>query len=182
MNDRYEPVRAALPAIMPAITRAEAERANRRLWNHFGPADWKAGKARYQASTGKTYRLGARRCWVSTKPTSGHHKGWGRLVHDMSHRLFRRIYPNRRPHDPLHAKYEADVAAYVVEQGWLTGKLKPAPKVKAKPSTSAKLANVEAAIKRWTTKEKRARTALKKLHAKQRRLIRAPVIHSAPHM
>lgn len=179
MNDRYEPVRATLPATMPAITRVEAERANRRLRMHFGPADWKAGMERYRAKTGRSYKFTAKRCWISTKPTSGHHKGWGRLVHDISHRIFSRTYPSRRPHDPLHAKYEADVAAYVVEQGWLDGRLKPPPKVKVRPDTSIKLVRVEAAIKRWTAKEKRARTALKKLRAKQRRLTRAPVLHSA---
>lgn len=178
MNDRYEPVRATLPETMPAITRVEAERALRRLWMRFGPADWKAGVKRYRARSSRSYKFIARRCWISTKPTSGNDRGWGRLVHDVSHRIFARYYPSRRSHDPLHARYETDVAAYVVEQGWLDGKLKPPPKVKTRASTSVKLERVDAAIKRWTSKAKRAQTALSKLRAKRRRLEKASVIHS----
>lgn len=162
-TDRYAPVREALPAVMPAITRIEAERAAAKLYRKFAPDRWKARKPV------------ARRCWISRSETAGHHKGWGRLVHDVSHSIFRLHYPRRRPHDPLHSHYETMMAEYVVAQGWLDGKLKP--RTKAKPTReerrSAELVKVEAAIKRWETKAKRAATALKKLKAKQRRMLRA---------
>jgi hypothetical protein len=77
----------------------------------------------------------------------------------------------------LHSHYETEVAKYVVEKGWLEGKLRPRPpknrEPKAKPTSADKLAAVEASIKRWQTKAKRAATALKKLERRRRGLMRA---------
>lgn len=161
--DRYEPVRTVLPDTLPALTRVEAERAAGKLWRKFAPKRWKA--------RGYTFR----RSWVSKVPTdrADNRDGWGSLIHDISHELFWRHYPNRRPHDPLHAKYEADVAAHVSASGWLAGTLKPKPKAKLTldQKRMAELVRSEAAIGRWTSKAKRAATALRKLNAKRRRLL-----------
>lgn len=164
-NERYAPVREALPGTLPPITRQEAERAVRALYRRFGKLD--SGRQL------KPYPV--RRCWISTKPTQGHHNGWGRLVHDVSHLIFRATYPNKRPHDPLHARYEADVAAFVAASGWLEGSLRPKPK--PKPTLDQKraqeLASIETRLKAWRTKQKRAATALAKLERRRRYLLRA---------
>lgn len=177
-DDHYDAVREALPEVLPPLTSHEASRAVKRLWKHFAKRDH-SGRVR--------------RCWISTRPTNrrgkrqrilndqvfyvGPMRGWARLIHDVSHGIFARTYPDRRPHDPLHSHYETEVAKYVVEKGWLEGKLRPRPpknrEPKAKPTSADKLAAVEASIKRWQTKAKRAATALKKLERRRRGLMRA---------
>lgn len=159
MADRYESVRVALPDVFPSITRDEAQKAGDRIWKKFAP------------DGSKHFNVRVRRCWIARKPTTGHRRGWGRLIHDLSHDVFRRVYRGqRRPHDPLHARYETDIATWVVESGFLTGKLKPKPKVKRVRTPVDERVKVEAAIKRWTTKARRADTALRKLKRKMRRL------------
>lgn len=181
MTDRYDPVRAELPAVLPAITRIEAERAAKRLYAKFAPP----GRAR------RLYD-GVRRCWISgvatpLKPAvridNGNRReswnGWPRLIHDVSHDVFSAFYPGKRDHDPLHVYYETEIAKYVAESGWLEGSLKPKVKPKAKPTLAdkhaAEYARNEAAIKRWETKAKRAANALKKLRRRQRRIFRIGV-------
>jgi len=177
---RYRRVDDALPRVLPPLTAHEAERAARAIYRKFAKPDGR--KKPFGARTyyrrdwcGRTTTAKHRRCWLSTKPTAGNDRGWGRLIHDCSHDIFRLTYPNRNPHDPLHAPFEIDIARYVVERGWLDGKLKP--KAKVKPTREQKratdLARTEAAIARWTTKKKRAETALKKLATKRRRQARA---------
>lgn len=162
--DRYASVRSALPEILPPLTRIEAERAAGKLWRKFAPK-------RYRAR-GYT----SRRAWSSKDQTTRYNErtGWGALIHDISHEIFWRTYPDRRPHDPLHAKYESDIARHVAGSGWLSGTLKPAPK--ARPTTDQKraaaLVQAEAAISRWESKARRAANALKKLRAKRARIVR----------
>jgi hypothetical protein len=164
--DRYTLVPQQLPAELPPITRVEAQRISNLLVRRFYP----------NRTTGYTGKI--RRCWLSSVPTAAtnHSKGLGRLIHDFSHRTFRRVYPHKRPHDPLHVRYEADIAAFVAGSAWLKRVMTPKP-AKAKPSTNEKrareLLKTEAAIARWESKQRRARTALKKLAAKKRRLVRA---------
>lgn len=156
----YQQVRDEWPDRFPPITRVEAERAARKLVAHFAPKGWK----RRQVET--------RRVWISPKPTRGHWKGWGRLIHDVSHTVFRWTYPSRRPHDPLHVHYETEIAKYVAQSDWLEGGLKPPEK--KKPTLDEKrakdLERTIAGIKRWTAKARRADTALRKLNTKKRRL------------
>lgn len=59
------------------------------------------------------HKSGARRVWVSTKPTRGHHKGWGRLIHDVSHMLHAWRHPKERPHGHLHPAVEREVQIFV---------------------------------------------------------------------
>jgi len=167
----YKPVRKALPETLPAITRVEAEKAVKRLYRKFGKLDNGYQMTRY------TWSRGVRRCWISTKPTSGHWKGWGRLIHDVSHNIFARTYPNKLPHDPLHVHYETKIAEYVAGTDWLDGGLKP--KVKPKPTKEekrlAEIVRTKAALKRWNTKQSRAQTAIKKYNTKLKRLEAAGV-------
>lgn len=163
--DRYQLVPEQLPATLPAITRIEAQRISNLLVRRFYP------------NKPKGYGGRIRRCWLSSVPTAStnHSKGLGRLIHDFSHRTFRRVYPDKRPHDPLHVRYEADIAAFVAGSAWLKRVTAPKP-AKAKPTINEKrardLMRVETAIARWESKQRRARNALKKLAAKKRRLVR----------
>lgn len=106
---RYAPVVAALPEQLPAVDRHQAAVVYAALVRRF----WPGSGRRYTSD-----RAPVRRCWLSRKPTvsSNSDKGLGRLVHDFSHDVFSAVYPRRKPHDPLHAKYEADVAAWVAER------------------------------------------------------------------
>lgn len=162
-HDVYAPVNAIWPTTLPAITREEARRAAKRLMRHFAKRDtaW------------------LRRCWIALDPAraSGLDRGWRRLVHDVSHRVYslhraRGTGKLPRIHGGFHANLERDMAAYVLAQGWLDGRLKPAPTAKRILTPNDKLAKIQAAIRRWESKRKRAETALKKLRAKERRALR----------
>lgn len=163
--NRYALVPEQLPAELPPITRIEAQRIADQIVRRFYP------------NKPKGYGGRIRRCWLSSVPTAAtnHNKGLGRLIHDFSHRAFRRVYPHKRPHDPLHVQYESDIAAFVAGSAWL--KRVSAPKApKAKPTTNEKrareLLKTEASIARWESKQRRARNALRKLAAKRARLVR----------
>jgi hypothetical protein len=169
-NDpRYKLVEAYLPATLPAITRQEAERAAKRLFRAFGGVEHGSPNMTGPARL----RYAVRRVWISPKPTTGHFKGWGRLIHDVSHDIFSKRHPSARAHDNGHHVLERELAMYVVARDWLQGGLRT---VREKPTLDVKraqkLEQVRAGIARWTTKQKRANTALKKLRAKERRLTR----------
>ena len=169
--DRYEPVNAAWAAIdKPAITREEAARAVTLLYRKFG----RKADGGPRMLTDMKFNGAVRRCWISTKPTTGIDKGWARLVHDVSHRVFYRRFPAQLAHAPAHARLEREITEYVLASGWLTGTLKP--KVKAKPTGEAaralKLARIDGALVRWDAKLRRASNAMKKLTRQRKRLLR----------
>lgn len=156
-------VNAQWPTTVPPLSAVEAERAARRL---------------YRVALGKP-------CQVPIKLTSGRcysyirggalrvnpERGWRELVHDLSHTFFRRTPQGRvnRPHSGQHASLERLLIRYVVDHGWLEGKLKP--KVVEKPAKdprAVRYARTLASIARWTAKQKRAATALKKLALRKR--------------
>ena len=139
------------------------------LKRHFGRAEFASPNAGFRIWSRK-----ARRCWISTKPTRGHWKGWGRLIHDVSHTVFRYRHPSFRPHDGGHAKLELEMAQYVVAQGWLGGTLKPVekPKPTVAEKRASRLAQVEVRIERWESKLRRAETALRKLRRQRSAALR----------
>lgn len=153
----YIPVRETLPSTLPSITQKEALKYARKLYPKFCVRD---------SGASMSLPNKARRCWASTKPTSGSNqfKGWGRLIHDISHIAFRFNYPLKRPHDTLHARYELNVADYVVRAGWLTGK----PEAKPRDVKAERYAQAQANLKAWESKAKRAATGVKKWRAKVR--------------
>lgn len=153
--DYYEKVNSAWPVTLPSITRAEGARAARKLIHHFH----RRRKVRW-----------SRRCWIAVTPEANTlHRGWRRLVHDVSHRVFDLTHPNSTNHGGLHAKLEQAMVEYVVAQGWLGGPLRPAQvRSRAVPSPADKLARVRASMKRWLTKKKRAETALSTLRRRER--------------
>jgi hypothetical protein len=171
-DPRYAPI-ASLWASMirPPLTRHEAARAARRIYRRFG-ARTLGGPA---MSTAARFDGRVRRCWITTRQNAPSSKGWERLVHDVSHRLFALRHPHFRAHDGGHATLEREIAQFVVVQGWLNGTLcKPA----APPTTKAQrhaqdLARVQARIERWNSKMRRAHNALNKLKRRQRALQRA---------
>jgi hypothetical protein len=165
----------------PAITSAEATRALTLLVREFGkpkdaaPRSDINGEPKAPRPLAKTNvpdlwtdRHGYRRVWVSPKPTVGHHKGWGRLVHDVSHMVHRYRNPYARSHEGDHHRLEAEIMAYVKASGWLTGTLRPAPK--AKPTRDDRRAALEARLARWQSKERRAATAIRKIKRKLARM------------
>lgn len=159
--DEYTPVNEVWPADLPSLTRDEARRAARKLIHHFG------GRRRVRW---------VRRCWVAASPPFNTvHRGWRRLVHDVSHRVWTREAPKARAHGKHHATLELEMSRYVLARGWLTGTLKAAEHRRPAPTADQKLARTLAALKRWETKRRRAETAMKKLRRRVRYYERARV-------
>lgn len=141
----YEAVNTIWPAETPPCTREEAARAARKLMRHFAHV-----KSRW-----------CRRCWVRLKPPYNDlSRGWPRLVHDVSHRVHRLAQSwTVKDHSRTHAEIELEIARYVIDQGWLKGTLRSAPKPAAKRDRAA---HARAMVKRWEARQKRAKTALAK--------------------
>lgn len=97
--------------------------------------------------------------------------GWHELVHCISHYAARRLY--NEGHGPRHRFIERTLIQHVVDNGWLDGALKKEERPKATKTTQmkriAELARINQRIARWSTKMKRAQTALKKLEASKKR-------------
>lgn len=147
--DHYAAVDAGWPAAIPPITREEARRASRKLARHFG------GRPRREP----------RRCWVATSGQVGTiRRGWRRLVHDVSHRVWREQAPAARGHGKWHADLEREMVAYVVARGWLAGTLR-APEKATPVSLDARRAkralHLAAQVAKWTRRKKLATTKLR---------------------
>lgn len=170
-DPRYRTVRDILPYPLPAISKKEAERAAKALYKAYGGKKWGAPHQLYAAKFTRVPRT-----WVSRLPSSyAVDNGWPRLIHDVSHTIFRVRHPGFRPHHDLHSRLEAQIAQHVVDAGWLSGllheKKKERPTVEA--SLKTKIAHADQLIKRWETKAKRADNALRKLNRKRKMLQRA---------
>ena len=102
--------------------------------------------------------------------------GWPEIVHSLSHYCNYRLNPKERSHGNGQLRLEANMARYVLEHGFLEGKLKR----KSKPEPTkleqhqVELEKVDAIIKKWESKERRAHTALKKWRAKRYRMRKNP--------
>lgn len=164
---RYARVNAVWPSgPLPKLDPAEAISAVRRLYTKF------AGKpyvGRFKATSGNrrtwaTFQAGKKRMeWVYFVNPD---QGWREMVHDVSH------YVERAGHSSSHARTEAAMIDHVVRSGWLDGKLKP----RAKPPVdkqAVKRTALERRLKTWTTKAKRAETAIKKIRATLKRMDKA---------
>lgn len=159
-NDaRYIPVAQALPAQLPALDRKTGLRYATALVKHFGRMGLGSPNQQGPAALWQWQWHGGRRVWVSPRPTSGHHKGWGRLIHDVSHLVFAKRHPSFGPHDGGHATLEAEMAAYVVAKGWLAERKKLVPVARSVVHHERAKRN----LARWETKLKRATNAIRKL-------------------
>lgn len=96
--------------------------------------------------------------------------GWPGIIHSISHYVHQRVCPKLGGHE-IHPMTEIHLAKYARERGFHLGRLKRA-KMEKPPvdPRQVRLAKIDKQTKAWTTKAKRAATALKKL-AKQRRYL-----------
>lgn len=154
-----EQVNVLWPKPLPKLDSAEAISAAKRIYRR---AMGKPFKGMFKAVAGN------RRTWIRySTMTVNAGKGWDDLVHMLSHCAHRRLHPGKAPHDLSHAKLERELIHYVIDSGWLGGKLKP--KAKAAPDKRAvRYQQTLASIGRWDAKLRRAENALKKLVARKR--------------
>jgi hypothetical protein len=140
------------------MTGVEAVQAGKRLYRLVMGTTWK-GKWKAGRGNHRTYPRGST---FLINPG----QGWHNMVHDLSHYCHRQLHPGQRPHDGrgTHAFIERTMIQHVVNSGWLEGKLRRPEK--PKPSIDIKQVRYQrtlAKIKAWQTKQKRAKTALRKL-------------------
>ena len=180
----YGQVNRMFPKQLPILEKDEAERAYKKLIAKFGTKQvwseysnkWitKKMKVRRIRKFGeKTFKTEVRKCWLSLNgDTNTLHKGWRRLVHDVSHYVHDFRFPDSSNHDLAQAVIEKEMVNYVINQGWLEGKLKTKlkPKLTKDEKQNAKIISLEKLIKSWETKEKRAKTYIKKYRLKLKRL------------
>jgi hypothetical protein len=159
-DPRYKTVNDLHSLGYPAITRHEAEAALKVLYREFGKLEDACATRTVPMGKSLDIRQFVRRCWIALKPTTGNNRGWGRLIHDVGHRVYRFRHPGQRPHGPGEEVIETHIAYYIRHQtDWLTGSLKETPKQK-----THKVPILEARLARWQAKAKRANTAIKKLN------------------
>lgn len=161
----YELVNKAWPDVVPTLTDQEAISAARRLYRWGLKKKW-PGKIEIAKLRSGSIDFIANVMVVDPRA------GWHGLVHSMSHRIhFRknRLRPGFAHHDWRHEALELALIRYVVAQRWLEGRLRREPKLKPEVNpTQVARERTLASISRWTTKAKRADTALKKLRRRLR--------------
>ncbi len=179
----YERVNDAWPAGSNAgrdlkPTGEEAARAIKLLWRKWMKRPF---PYRIKIVSGRT------KCWVrggtfNVNPDEGSFDmgdgarcgggGWHEVVHSISHLVAYKLHPGTKPHSTQHHFIEREMIEHVVKSGWLDGRLRPKPKPEI-DRRSLRASRIEAGIKRWQTKLKRAENALRKLRQQQRRMQRA---------
>ena len=181
----YGSVNRMWPEKLPILEKDEAERAYKRLIAKFGKKKvwseysnkWITKKkiVRQTRKRGtKTWKTRVRKCWLSLNgDTNSLSKGWRRLVHDVSHYVYYFRFPNNsQDHNIAQAKIEQEMAQFVIDSGWLDGKLKskPKPKPTKDEKQTAKTKNLIKLIRSWERKETTAKTYIKKYRLKLKRL------------
>lgn len=160
--DYYAKVDAAWPEVVPPLTAQEALSAGKRLYRKFTGRAFQ-GTVKATSGNRRAVRIGYREMIINPR------WGWKALVHSMSHRVFYRLEPGRRPHDPRHSGLEHSMVQYVIASGWLEGKLKRP--TTPKPPVSHQVVRyerVKARLAVWQSKAKRAQKAIKKLEQQRR--------------
>jgi len=171
----YGQVNRMWPDNLPYLESDEALRAYKRLLNKFGKMETYS-KIREKFVKRKLHagRKKPRRCWICLSGNSNTlSKGWRRLIHDVSHMIYDWRFPkSSRDHNIAQAKIEQEMAQYVINSGWLNGKLKSKPKAKLTKDEKqiVKVNNYIKLIKSWETKEQRAKTYIKKYKLKLKRI------------
>jgi hypothetical protein len=175
MRRTYGKVNRQFPKELPYITKEEAFKAYKLLMSKFGKKKVRnLSNTKWITKKLIAGRTRPRRCWIALSGNpSLLSKGWRRLVHDVSHRIYYFQYPNNNGnHSLIQAEIELQIGQYVMDQGWLIGKLKP----KAKPiltkdeKVAKKISNFQKLLSRWETKQKTAHTYIKKYKTKIKRL------------
>lgn len=146
------------------LTDAECIEIVRRLYREFMGTPW---KGKYMITSGNRHTWPRRGFYYVNPNEDG--KGISEIVHSMSHYVHYHK-SKERPHSATHAALELRMVRFVWSSGAMDGRFKreSKPEPTRDDLIKANLSRIEAGIKRWQTKAKRAETALKKL-AKQRR-------------
>lgn len=162
--EAYKAVNALWPVELPKLDGAEAIKAARMLLRvglEAAPERVRNRRWRFRLTSGNRYTAPAGDVFFINPDRYG--RGWHSLVHSLSHYCHGRVYPGKRGHEG-HAVMEMRLIQEVLDRGWLDGRLKSAPKVRPARNVKAeRAAKVEASLKRWEAKRRRAETAIKKL-------------------
>lgn len=152
---------------IPPCSSDEAMRATRKLEKKFGKREDGSPNMAGNYIYSRRY---PRVCWISRKGGT-EFKGWPRLVHDLSHFIFRARHPSFRPHEGGHAKLEQQMTEWLIAN---LSDMRDKPKAKLTTDDRRKrdLERTEDSIERWKSKQKRAANAIRKLTAKRKRLIK----------
>src|SRR6185295_8961704 len=161
---RYQTVNGSWPeGPLPKPDGDEAVRGAKRLFRKF---TGRAYRGKWMATSGRRNTWPYRGIfYVNPDRKCDHGGGWRAIVHSMSH-FVHYFKGGSRPHDAFgrHAFLEREMIAYVVESGWLEGKLKRTAKPKAPVDVKqVRYRALLAKIAKWESKQRRAVTALKKL-------------------
>lgn len=158
-KENYEAVNGAWPkGDLPKPSAQEAISAVKRLYR-LGMG--KAYRGKFKATSGNRHTWPRSGVYAVNPDFRG--RGWHSLVHAVSHLVHARRNPEFPPHDFRHAQIEKSMIEYVVHQGWLEGKLKREEKEKPHP-VNKRYAAILAGTRRWESKARRAKNALKKLN------------------
>jgi triacylglycerol esterase/lipase EstA (alpha/beta hydrolase family) len=116
VNDLWKDIK------IPYITRQEAEKAKNILIRKFGAK--KFLPPFHSAMNPKAYRVFKPYICLSGDPTTLW-KGWRRLIHSLSHKVYRRRFPQRWfDHSYQQAELELEMCKFVIDKGWLDQTLK----------------------------------------------------------
>jgi hypothetical protein len=153
VNDKW-------PRLQPIPTDQEAITGAKRLYRKAMGRPW-PGKVKIVRGNRHTWIRGGVLC---VNPNQYGHNGWPDIVHGISHYCHRRLNPQDRDHSDKQAYLERDLTDYVLEKGFLEGKLKSkaAPKKKTDPVQTRYLKMIERK-KNWEKKSARAKNALQKV-------------------
>jgi len=195
VRDRYREIDVhgkaeAWPDPMPPLSTEEATKAARLLWRFVNDRFY---REKYGVSRAAYYKKLGRKAPKAVDPkvkmTSGRRynrllyrgfvlnpgRGWENMVHELSHDFHNRVNRGKAPHSVEHSYLEKAMVAYVLECGWLEGKLKPVekPAKLPKPKPDPRVVAHDRVCKRitaWKLKLKRATSALAKLEKEEKKL------------
>lgn len=156
------------PKEVPTLTAPEAVRAVKRLWRFAMGETWR-GKVQLTSGNRRTWEENGT---LYVNPD----QGWRWMVSDLAWLLFTRANPGVRRNPKDIDKLKGKLIAEVVKRGWLANNLKDR---ELSPVDQAILKHIEkenkerkqleAGVKRWTTKLTRAQTMLTKYERKLKR-------------
>lgn len=149
---------------LPPITAEEATRAARRLWRYAMGETWR-GPVKLTSGHNHT--------WMRDGILYVNPNGWHLMVNDLAWLFFRLANPDQRALPPKVRIVEERLIREVVKRGWLNNKLK-AREIPADvqfifdqmKEQNKQRAQLEAGVRRWTTKLNRAQTMLRKYEHK----------------
>ena len=174
MADYDRLINSKWPEGMKPPSPKEAITGAKRLYRFAMGRPWK-GEVKLTSGNRHTWIRG-RVMSVNPHRQRSSFSGWDEIVHGLSHYCHYLLNPQERPHGNGQLRIEANMCRYVLDHGFLEGKLKR--KSKPKPTKleqhQVELEKVDAIIKKWESKERRAHTALKKWRAKRYRMRKNP--------